>query len=90
MSDPVHPIKAAPKIAFQAIIANEAGPAFVGFIHPHSRFPLIFSASTLDELHGKIDDFVTKTCDEYEAAYISRIKAQEKAKATRAAKKEAK
>ena len=90
MSNPVHPIKAAPKITFQAIIANEAGPKFVGFIHPNSRFPLIFSADTLDELNAKIDDFVTKTCDEYESAYISRIEANKKAAATRAAKKEVK
>jgi hypothetical protein len=85
-----HPLRDAKLHTFKRYDAHGRGVQWVAMFHPYNKYPMFISGDTEEEVSGKAEAFRQDAIDKYEANFIIKQLALEKARATRAAKKKAK
>ncbi len=85
-----HPFRAAPLHVFERIFDGDmSGYAFIAQFHPYKTYPVFFPGATEEAARVSAETFRDETVAKYEAQFIARQEAIEKARLTREAKKEA-
>jgi hypothetical protein len=82
-----HPLRNIEICVFQRI--EGTGPAFIAKFEPFKEYPIFFTGATADAARQSARDFADDTVAKNEAAFLVRQAAIDKARAARAAKKEA-
>jgi len=83
-----HPFRDAELHVFMRCNANGKGASYLARFFPYDTYPVLFFAASHDAAIAKAETFRADTIAKYEAAFITRQQAVEKARAARAAKKE--
>jgi hypothetical protein len=82
-----HPLRNIGIAVFERIEGE--GPAFIAKLEPFKEYPIFFTGPTADAARQSARDFADDAVAKNEATFLARQAAMEKARITRAAKKEA-
>ena len=89
MTDHHHPFRDAELHVFMRCNANGKGASYLARFFPYDTYPVLFFAASQDGAIAKAEQFRGDTVAKHENAFTARQEAAAKARATKAAKKEA-